>query len=150
MTTEVTQDEAVVEKQNAAIKAIHDANKALDGVVLGTPEFAEVSEALESAVLDLVRLHRNWNGVTGEPDGMYDYSYEEDAPEGAKTPAVAREALTTVEELSEELLYTVRMLNFKAPTFGAIGTFAPILSNHVSDLSTYHPNFSDRNGEIES
>lgn len=149
MTTEVTQDEAVVEKQSVAIKAIHDAHKELDALAIGTPEFAKFSSELEIAVLDLARLHRNWNEATGSPDGMYE-DLDEDEVEGVKAPAFARDELTTVEELSEEILYDVRMINFKAPTFGSIGTFANILSNHIFDLVTHHPDYNYDRGEIES
>lgn len=138
----------VTEEQAAAIKAIYDAKGVLYKVTVGTPEYFAAVDVFEAAVKDFARLHRNWNEVAGEPDGMFDYTYDDEAPAGAKPPVVGRADLTTLEELSEEMLYGTRNANLKAPSLLTLGAWDTLM-NDLSDLVTYHPNFNERNGEID-
>jgi hypothetical protein len=136
------------DKHFDAIKAVCKTRGDLYRVTVGTPEYFAAVEVFEAAALDLIRLHRNWNETTGEPDGMYDY-FEDEAPEGAKAPLVARDDLSTFEELAEEILYGTRMAELKKPMLLGLSAFER-MGDHVADLSTYHPDFNERNGEIDS
>lgn len=141
-------DVVITEEQAVAIKVVNDAKNELYKVTVGTPEYFKAVDVFESAVTDLNRLHRNWNETAGEPDGMYDYA-DDEAPAGAKAPVVAYADRTIIEELSEEILYATRISKLKSPNLLTLGSWET-LTNNISDLTTYHPNYNENNAEIDA
>lgn len=128
------------------IKSLHESRRELFHAPILGAEFPALAAKLKESSIALARHHRNWNETTGEPDGMIEY-FEGDAPAGAKTPAVASEDLTSIEQLSEDILYGVSIAKLENPTIGAIENLERVW-NAISDLATYHPEFNERNGEI--
>lgn len=144
--TELTPAEIKSAQEADAIKAINATKKAFFYVHIRSEEYPAVVAKLREDILALARLHRNWNETTGEPDGMIDY-FEEDIPAGALAPVIEREELSSIEGLTEDIMYGFSQASLLNPTIGSLGN-VDLMFNAISDLITYHPEYNDRNGEI--
>lgn len=133
-----------------AIKNVNELRSALHNTLIYDLEaYASIVSRFENAVKKLAEFHRNWNPVLGEPDNMIDYTMDDFLPTGWRIEAVDHENLTVIEELTEEILYHTRTAKLANPSIGTLCNLE-LAFDAISTLATYHPNYNESNGEIDS
>lgn len=131
--------------QAEAILNLQNSFAPLSDIVITSKDYAPAVAKAKEAMKNVGRIHRNWNEVTNEPDGLYEV--EEDMPKGARPPKVSRDELTSFEASIEDLIYYFNCSKPDAPTLTSAVLFDKAL-DEVIEIGTYHPDYDPNRGMI--